>query len=292
MSLVWFCERDMIDRQEGSGFPSFADAVDMAGMEAVRIGLDELAPALAAVYPDDVVGGWGPLGFLRRIREIFPARCAAVFDQAEARDYRLYATHLGHLMLNGAHETMPFAQAVAHRRIEEAEGVFIKPATEAKTFTGTVIDRTNRADRMASLKHVRDDLSCIVAPAQKGIESEYRFVIADGAVVTGSQYQRGRRQGRPARRHAVRGDTRPYRRHHGMAGGTALCLRRRRHGQRRRLRGRAQPVLLVRTLCVRHGGDRARREERISTGRTFTGRTRPRQPRPQRAEGPTCLQGR
>lgn len=85
---------------------------------------------------------------------------------------------------------MPFAEAVCHPWIERQDGIFVKPAVDAKKFTGTVLTKVSLAEKLDKLANVSGDLPCIVAPARGDINSEYRFVISDGKVITGSQYQR------------------------------------------------------------------------------------------------------
>lgn len=188
--MIWFCEQDMTERQVATGYPNLADALDAAGIRAVRLRLDDVTPAAAASYGLDLVGAWGPLGFLRRVREVFSDRCDGVYDQAEAREYRHYATHLGHLMLNGSYQVVPFAVAACHPLINGSNGIFVKPAIDAKKFTGIVLTKASLAEKLGKLAHVPGEMSCIVAPARGDINSEYRFVISDGKVITGSQYQR------------------------------------------------------------------------------------------------------
>jgi hypothetical protein len=71
--------------------------------------------------------------------------------------------------------------------------IFIRPNSGAKTFTGQIIkkeelDKDILAFSNYAAKPIDQILSVVYSP--KCIESEYRFVIVDRKVVTGSQYIR------------------------------------------------------------------------------------------------------
>lgn len=73
----------------------------------------------------------------------------------------------------------------------DSDRIFIRPNSGFKTFAGTPIkygeldDEINSLDQLSS---VMDETMIMVAPAQK-IQGEFRFVIADGKVIAGSEYR-------------------------------------------------------------------------------------------------------
>lgn len=73
--------------------------------------------------------------------------------------------------------------------------IFIRPDTNDKIFTGEVVEKDNLDrwyDSLDILDRWRGDGALCVVSSPVRFDNEYRFVIADGKVVAGSQYMEGR----------------------------------------------------------------------------------------------------
>jgi hypothetical protein len=107
-----------------------------------------------------------------------------------------YFSYFGKYLLNKDYTMLPMLEIQRRRdEIFDKYGVdnciFIRPDSGAKTFTGQVIkkeelDKDIKAFANYAAKPIDEILLIVSSP--KVIESEYRFVIIDKKVVTGSQY--------------------------------------------------------------------------------------------------------
>lgn len=88
------------------------------------------------------------------------------------------------------------AQQVA-QSIGETSSVFVRPDSPLKPFSGRVVDVDSVT--LKSLDHGfyydEEDLEIIIAPI-RSIHEEWRFVVANQAVVTGCRYESANREGR------------------------------------------------------------------------------------------------
>lgn len=103
-----------------------------------------------------------------------------------------YYTYWGKWMLNKEYWMMPISQVFNNKFIEaclwsiqdnNVPDVFIRPDSSMKQFTGGIFNLNN----LESLKDIKPETLVLVAPVKK-ITKEYRFVVADNKVITGSQY--------------------------------------------------------------------------------------------------------
>jgi hypothetical protein len=81
--------------------------------------------------------------------------------------------------------------------VPKAESFFIRPATDTKEFTGQVFSWEEFAEWQHKVIALREtyttldgNTNVIVGPV-KNIKAEYRFIVVDGSVITGSLYKRG-----------------------------------------------------------------------------------------------------
>jgi len=71
-----------------------------------------------------------------------------------------------------------------------SNALFIRPSTGNKVFTGQVITREGFEEQFCLLNiYNSEPHTMLVAAAPRNIEVEWRFVVADGKVLTGSQYK-------------------------------------------------------------------------------------------------------
>ena len=124
----------------------------------------------------DRQGGWTP-GFYHRVDQL---------------GYQVFAAHLGDLLLNDDFVLLPWAEIVRRRPAAfGSDAIFIRPDAVTKQFTGFVVTEAefdHEINARSQTTRPDPDLLCVVARPRQ-ILSEWRFVIADRAVVAQSEYR-------------------------------------------------------------------------------------------------------
>lgn len=108
-----------------------------------------------------------------------------------------FAPHIGEDLLNSDFDILPFGTFVQRcRRFKPDEIVpematFIKPESGLKEFTGQVVHASTLEDDLKKLSpyHELDPTTLVVGAHVKDIKAEFRYVICDRQVVTGSEYR-------------------------------------------------------------------------------------------------------
>jgi ATP-grasp domain, R2K clade family 2 len=104
-----------------------------------------------------------------------------------------YYTYWGQWMLNKHYWLMPLAELYRDNFIEDcleslycpyySDKVFIRPDSGMKQFAGGLFNLSD----LSSLKGIEPETLILVAPI-KQVDREWRFVVCDNKVITGSQY--------------------------------------------------------------------------------------------------------
>jgi hypothetical protein len=104
-----------------------------------------------------------------------------------------YYPKIGDELLHTSYTMMPYGDLL--RRKNDmfrlyGDLLFIRPNSGLKEFTGTVLDKNNFEDgiKLAGFYNVEPDLLCVVSNA-KNIKKEWRFVIVNNTVISGSLYR-------------------------------------------------------------------------------------------------------
>jgi hypothetical protein len=127
--------------------------------------------------------------FLRKSRAWVPGGWCSADNLACTTYYARFGPHL----LNQRYTVLPAAEAVRHRDavydyLGRGDEVFVRPNGCQKLFTGR---RVARDDFVAALGPARYDPATLVVIAEpRAVGREWRLVVAGGAVIAASQYQR------------------------------------------------------------------------------------------------------
>lgn len=107
-------------------------------------------------------------------------------------DPRVWARHRAGQLLNGTIERMPLHELL---RCVPRAAFFVKPAIAQKAFTGMVVTGGDTRELLqgpdGQARRLDPLMLVDVSPVQQQLRAEYRFVVAAGQVVTGSQYREG-----------------------------------------------------------------------------------------------------
>lgn len=195
MKAQWLTDTMLTDRTKGmSGFPTIAEAAAELGFPVYQTVWKKGEPRPDANIPfeDGCVVAYGTHQFVKQAVKHYAGRWQpGAFSRTERHAYSVFSAHIGDLLLNDDFIILPFGEVLRRGFAEFGDAYFIKPDAVTKAFTGFVMRRDNFQTELTTMreKHVVDDeLLCVVARPRE-IEAEFRFVVADREVVTGSQYR-------------------------------------------------------------------------------------------------------
>jgi hypothetical protein len=105
-----------------------------------------------------------------------------------------YYAYFGPYLLNREYSLLPCAEALRltdrlFKRHAIDARVFIRPDSVDKSFTGSLADHGTFTDTIAGMS--LDPTTLVLVATPKKISDEWRLVIGNGAVLTGSQYVAG-----------------------------------------------------------------------------------------------------
>lgn len=184
--MHWLIQDNLFHEQ---GFQDLVQVLERLGIAHTLV---EVLPGGAGTRPAVDVAGpvvvMGSLALTRYAKTRGWVPGAFFNDQF---DFEVWREHLGAELLN--------ADATVHRLAEVPERAgrfFLRPCLDGKAFTGKVLDWEEfarwREARLSSQEAGRLDANTRVAlSAPKDIQREYRMVVVDGRVITGSLYKLG-----------------------------------------------------------------------------------------------------
>lgn len=201
MRLGWLIDTLIAERNEiDTGFPTLAEAAREAGYAVCETkyvpfsdGIDRAA--LAPLDGCTHILSYGCHEFIRQVRRAASGPLSAAgaqfldYCREPQLAYSGFSPHLGRYMLNKDFVLLPYAEL---RRRNLPDGTwFIRPDKVTKEFTGRTISRDDASHELNALNQIERVAaeSLIVMATAKPIQGEFRFVIADGHVVAGSEYR-------------------------------------------------------------------------------------------------------
>lgn len=192
--VTWVCDTRLTQYRRNIGQPSVEEACRALGVPVIVVDYDTQTKNLPDDLPDPSAGplvAYGTHQFIWAMRRRCPTYLPGDFGHSEELSYAAVAGHLGDLMLNDDFVILPYGEVLRRGCDGLGESFFIKPADRVKAFTGFVMTRAMWATEVETIRQkagIGLDNLCVVARPQ-AIEAEFRFVIADREVVTGSQYR-------------------------------------------------------------------------------------------------------
>ncbi len=116
--------------------------------------------------------------------------CPLAYCREDQLKFSTFAAHHAEDMLSQWYNILPYAE-VKRRCAGTKHSYFVRPNEVTKAFTGRVIDYKDFDHEINSLNKIEkiDDEMLIVMASPREILGEFRFIIADGEVVTGSEYR-------------------------------------------------------------------------------------------------------
>jgi hypothetical protein len=192
MKAKWFLETDV-----------FSENLKRLHEEVVRQGMD-LKIASYVPYEDDkgykglfdrddCVIYYGSLNFAAQVARETPW-VPGVFYNRPAYECRSYYPALAKFLLNSNYLMIPYGDMLRQKDflyqcVGIEDTIFVRPDRSDKVFTGKMIYKEwfeKDVDYLGFYGTKASDLCVIAEP--RNVAHEWRFVVADGKVITGSQY--------------------------------------------------------------------------------------------------------
>jgi hypothetical protein len=195
MSICWLFDELLTERAENTGFPTLAEAARELGHRVYQTKYipfsTEPDPRIAIEFwAGSCVVTYGTVQFCKQIEKSYGRWWTpGMYFNANVKSWSKFAVYLGEYLLNDDYIILPYGEAI--RRLTTTVGLgaraFIKPESGMKEFTGQVVDRKTILE-MSPHSPISSETLCVLA-LEKDIKAEFRYVICDKKVVTGSEYR-------------------------------------------------------------------------------------------------------
>jgi len=186
----WIIHQVMLDRAYETGMTPLDKALRDIGCNVHITDYDTINKTSIIPFSEgSCTVSYGSIQFNKYMLKTYRF-CPGSYFNDEVKKFSAYAPKLGgDILLNDDYYLLPFGEFV-RRGLKPGESVFIKPDSGLKTFTGKVITHENFDHEINSMKQIEivyNDTLCVIA-STKPIDGEFRYVIADGEVISKSQY--------------------------------------------------------------------------------------------------------
>jgi hypothetical protein len=189
--VCWIIDDFIQERDWETGYPLLSDAAKSLGCRVhiyKHIPFSETAENIP-FNDNECIVSHGSIQFTRKLEKYYGGTAIPLAYTRNVSSYFTYAAHIGEHLLNSDFVMMPYAEFV-RRGVKKGTSVFIRPNSGMKTFTGKTICWDNFDIEIATMNQINnigpEELVCVSSP--KIILSEYRYLIVDGKVITGSEY--------------------------------------------------------------------------------------------------------
>lgn len=174
-TVAWLIDTTLQERQYECGFPSLADAAREAGHTVSEVKYVPFSDPIELTDNNPVVVH-GCIEFNKKRRGGTPG---AYFND-NVKLFSKFAPHIGDDLLSGDYVILPYGEFVRRKMVDR----FIKPLSGLKEFTGQVASWNDSLSHI----HIEPETLCVIASPIK-IQSEFRYIIAERKVITGSEYR-------------------------------------------------------------------------------------------------------
>jgi hypothetical protein len=195
MKVNWLVDTLLTERAENTGYPTLAEAARELGHTVYQTKYVPFSdrPFEGKASPfgiSECVVAYGTVQFCKQIEKFCGKMWTpGMYFNANVESFSKFACQMGNDLLNDDYYILPYGECV---RRGAANGIFfIKPESGMKEFTGQVIRWASFEDDLKKLSphHTIDpDTLCVIAAA-KDIKAEFRYVICEKEVITGSEYR-------------------------------------------------------------------------------------------------------
>lgn len=175
MHIVWLIDTILQERQYECGFPSLAEAAREAGHLAYEVTYKPFSDPITLTDNNPTIVH-GCIEFVKKRL----GGCPGAYFNDNVKSFAKFAPHIGEDLLSSDYIILPYGEFIRRKMTNR----FIKPLSGLKEFTGQV---ANWDDKLSHL-HIEPETLCVIASPKK-IQAEFRYIIAERRVVTGSEYR-------------------------------------------------------------------------------------------------------
>lgn len=203
MKINWIVDELLGGRAEHSGFPSIADAAEELGHNVYRTKYkpfsehpftDQEKGPHATMPNGSCVVAYGTVQFCNQLqRKNGRDWTPCLYFNQNVKNWSKFAPYLSEDLLNDDYVILPFDEVCGRLvRGELGPSIFIKPESGLKEFTGQVLDAGmlySEIKKQLSPHGIIDPTILCVVARPKAIKAEFRYVIVNRRVITGSEYR-------------------------------------------------------------------------------------------------------
>jgi hypothetical protein len=194
--VCWLVDELLSERAYETGYPSIQEAALELGH---RVHKTKYVPF--SREPDWRVGynfkkgecvvTHGTVQFCQQVEKFHKQWTPGMYFNANVKNFSKFAGRLGNWLLNNDFVILPYGEFIRRRNNGAWRTCFIKPESGLKEFTGQVISIKNGKDDIDKLSphHTIDPDTLVVVSVAKDIKAEFRYVICEREVITGSEYR-------------------------------------------------------------------------------------------------------
>lgn len=190
--ICWLVDELLTERAYESGYPSIEEAAREAGHKVYKTKYIPFSKEpdwnACLQFPEgSCVVTHGTVQFCQQIEKHMGRMWTpSMYFNKNVKSFSKFAAYVGNDLLNNDYVILPFAEA--KRRHVEQEATFIKPESGLKEFTGQVVSYKEDYDKISPHHPIDPDTLCVISSA-KDIKAEFRYIICNKKVITGSEYR-------------------------------------------------------------------------------------------------------
>lgn len=190
MNPKWLLQENIFNEN----FDNFHEALRKSGSEFQSVKYIPFSGEIQTPYDEEKNGciiSYGSLNLIKIIKRTKPWIPGCWCDLEKFKCLHYYS-HFGKYLLNGDYLAIPLQELyrLAHTVFERfGNPIFIRPDRGDKPFTGHTIYSRNFESDFNALSSKCDPETIVLISAFKDIINEYRFVIANNSVITGTTYR-------------------------------------------------------------------------------------------------------
>lgn len=193
----WIIDEVLQERQYETGFPSLADAARQLGH---NVFVTKHKPFSEHPFPEGIpfsqsecVITYGCIQFCKLVEKHYGRWWTpGLYFNKNVKNFSKWAPHIAHRdLLSDDYYILPYGEFERRQYNCAGFSCFVKPESGLKEFVGQVIHAAEFQDDLKKLQpfHAIDsDTLCVIA-SPKEIKAEFRYVIVNKEVITGSEYR-------------------------------------------------------------------------------------------------------
>jgi hypothetical protein len=190
--VKWLIEPEIF----GDDAQSLLDALEKMGVEHQVWPFGHMYQDFKNKFKDDCVVFYGSFQFADVVRKQTPW-IPGLYCNLPKFDCLYYYPRLENYLLNWDYIMLPLGAVGSLSKARFLDQftffnkLFIRPSSGSKSFTGKLIERANLDKELKQFALRADPETLVVISKPRNIKREWRLVVAEGSIITGSQYKEG-----------------------------------------------------------------------------------------------------